>query len=67
MPHYKGMDKGGNNRYMKMAGMKGGKVMKNHGNTQSINTDSQKFDMGRVNYSGMEYKGYDNKAFEYKY
>jgi len=45
----------------------GGKVMKNHGNTSSINTDAQKFDMARVQRSGMEKRGYDGKAFEYKY
>jgi hypothetical protein len=53
-----------------MGMMKGktGKIMKNHGNTQSIDTTSpQKFDMGRLNTSSMEYKGYSNKAFEYKY
>jgi hypothetical protein len=44
------------------------KVMKNHGNTQPIETTSpQKFDMGRVKPSKMEYKGYSNKAFDYKY
>lgn len=70
MPDYKGMDRSqysGNNRYMKM--MKGGnsKLMKNHGNTSSINTDAQKFDMGRVQRLKMERKGYAEKAFEYGY
>ncbi len=53
--------------YKKMMGAKSGKLMKNHGNTSAIQTDAQKFDMGRLQRSGMEYKGYDNKAFEYKY
>jgi len=72
MPDYKGMDKAqymGNDRYMKM--MKGGKanmkLMKNHGNVYPINANAQKFDMGRLNASKMEYKGYPDKAFDYKY
>ena len=65
MPKSKGMDN--NNRYMKMMNRGSGKVMKNHGNTSSINTDAQKFDMGRLQRSGMESKGYSAKAFEYKY
>jgi hypothetical protein len=72
MPDYKGMDKSqysGNDRYMKM--MKGGKsnmkLMKNHGNTYPISANAQKFDMGRLNASKMEYKGYPDKAFDYKY
>lgn len=72
MPDYKGMDRSqysGNNRYMKaMKGNKSNmKLMKNHGNTYPINTNSQKFDMGRMQPSKMEYKGYANKAFEYSY
>jgi len=56
-----------NDKYMKMAGIKGGKVMKNHGNTQSIKGDNQKYDMGRIQKLGHESKGYNSKAFEYKY
>lgn len=59
--------KNGNNKYMKMAGMKGGKIMKNHGNTSAINTDAQKQDMNRMQVRPMEHRGYDYKAFEYKY
>ena len=63
MPKYKG-----NDRYMGMMKGKTGKVMKNHGNTTSIETTSpQKFDMGRLQRSNMEYKGYSKKAFDYKY
>jgi hypothetical protein len=58
----------GNDRYMGMVGGKSQKIMKDHGNTTSIETTSpQKFDMGRVNPSKMEKKGYSNKAFDYKY
>ena len=69
MKDYKGMDSGqySNDRYMKMAGVKGAKVMKNHGNTQVVKADSQKYDMGRVQRLGHEKKGYNEKAFEYKY
>jgi hypothetical protein len=48
-------------------GAKSGKLMKNHGNTSAIKTDAQKFDMGRLQRSPMEKRGYDGKAFEYKY
>ena len=58
----------GNGRYMGMIGGKSQKVMKDHGNTQSIETTSpQQFDMGRVKPSKMESRGYSNKAFDYKY
>ena len=53
--------------YKKMMGAKSGKVMKNHGNTSSIKADAQKFDMGRMQKSPMEKRGYSDKAFEYKY
>jgi len=71
MPDYKGMDKGqySNERYMKM--MKGDKsnmkLMENHGNTYPIKADAQKFDIDRLKPSKMEYKGHDDKAFDYKY
>ena len=71
MKDYKGMDQGqyNNEKYMKM--MKGNKsdmkLMKNHGNTSSIDSDAQKFDMKRMQWLDHEKKGYDNKAFEYKY
>ncbi len=75
MPDYKGMDKSqyskkGNYRYMSMLRgktMKGMDYMMNHGNTHAIDTMAQKFDMGRLNASKMEYKGYADKAFDYKY
>ncbi len=74
MPDYKGYDKSqknGNERYNKMLrGKSGGKsmdYMMNHGNTYAIKTDAQKFDMGRMNPSKMEYKGHADKAFDYKY
>ena len=68
MPKYKNMDKTGNYKYSKMMKGKTDKVMKNHGNTTSIATTSpQKFDMGRVQRSKMEKKGYSDKAFNYKY
>ena len=50
-----------------MGQYKGAKVMKNHGNTQSIKPDNQKYDMGRMQVRGMEKRGYDAKAFDYKY
>jgi hypothetical protein len=53
--------------YKKMMGVKGEKLMKNHGNTQSINCDAQKYDMGRLQKEKMERKGYSEKAFAYKY
>tara|TARA_R110000868_G_scaffold300583_2_gene561011 strand:- start:9139 stop:9309 length:171 start_codon:yes stop_codon:yes gene_type:complete len=53
--------------YKKMMGAKAGKVMKNHGNTSSISTDAQKYDMGRLQKEKMERKGYSEKAFAYKY
>jgi len=53
--------------YKKMMGAKAGKVMKNHGNTSAIKADAQKFDMGRMQRSKMERKGYPEKAHEYKY
>ncbi len=62
MPKYKNMDK------MPKAPKAGKGVMKNHGNTSPISTTSpQKFDMGRVQRSKMEKKGYSDKAFNYKY
>lgn len=69
MKDYKGMDSGqySNDRYMKMAGVKGDKVMKSHGNVQKVKADNQKFDMGRAKFLAHEKKGYDDKAFEYKY
>jgi len=69
MKDYKGMASGQymNDRYMKMAGVKGDKVMKNHGNTQTVKADHQKYDMKRMNWLSHERKGYDDKAFEYKY
>ncbi len=43
-------------------------VMQNHGNTYPIATTSpQKRDMGRMDISPMEYKGYADQAFDYKY
>jgi hypothetical protein len=62
MKEYKGNDK-----YAKMMGGKSGKLMKNHGNTSSINTNAQKADMGRVQNLKMNSKGYSEKAFDYKY
>jgi len=59
--------KNGNERYKKMMGGSKQKVMKNHGNTSSIQTDAQKFDMGRCQKLGHERKGYDQKAYDYKY
>ena len=53
--------------YKKMMGVKSGKVMKNHGNTSSINANAQKYDMGRLQPLKAERKGYSEKAFEYKY
>jgi len=69
MPKSKDYAKGGNDRYMgMMKGKKGGGVMKNHGNTSSIATISpQKRDMGRLDVRPMEYRGYSEKAFAYKY
>jgi len=69
MKDYKGMDSGqyNNERYMKMAGVKQPGVMKNHGNTQKVKGDNQKFDMKRMQFLGKEMKGYSDKAFEYKY
>lgn len=69
MPTGKGYDNsrmyGGKDRYSGKGGSK--KVMKNHGNTSSINTDSEKFDMGRLQMRPHEYKGYSDRAFDYKY
>ena len=63
MPEYKG-----NDRYMGMMKGKTEKIMENHGNTTSIETTApQKFDMNRLKPSKMEYKGYSDKAFDYKY
>lgn len=70
MPDYKGMDRSqysGNNRYMKMMKGNSKKLMQNHGNTYPIDTEAQKFDMGRMQPSKMEYKGHADKAFDYKY
>ena len=72
MPKYKGMDKSHNKneRYMSMIrgkSSKGMDYMMNHGNVHAIDADAQKFDMGRLQASGMEYKGYADKAFDYKY
>ena len=69
MKDYKGMDSGQyrNERYMKMAGVKRSGVMKNHGNTQKVKSDNQKFDMKRMAWLGHELKGYNEKAYEYKY
>ena len=57
----------GNDKYAKSMGVKSGKVMKNHGNTSKVDTNAQKYDMGRMQKLGMERKGYPQKAFEYKY
>ena len=68
MPKDSGMDKGQyNNKYMKMMRGKSGKIMKNHGNTSPIDSDAQKFDMGRLQKCKMERRGYSDKAFDYKY
>jgi len=50
-----------------MSGYKGGKVMKNHGNTSSISSDAQSFDLNRMKWLAKEKRGYDSKAYEYKY
>lgn len=65
----KGMDSAQykNERYMKMADIKGDKVMKNHGNTQKIKGDNQQYDMKRCDFLKKEMKGYNDKAYEYKY
>lgn len=71
MPKYNMKEKGKHNE--KYKGMIRGKagmnmdVMMNHGNVYDIDSDAQKFDMGRVQPSKMEYKGYNDKAFDYKY
>ncbi len=61
---------GHNSKYMGMLGGSGSsmKLMKNHGNTYPIATTSpQKRDMGRLQIRPMEYRGYSDKAFDYKY
>ncbi len=73
MPKYNkkmAYDKSGNsnNRYMGM--LKGGSkgVMGHDGGVSSISTTSpQKRDMGKLQVRPMEYRGYADKAFEYKY
>ena len=76
MPKYSGMDKSQygkshNMKYMSMLrgkSQKGMDYMMNHGNTYAIETTApQKFDMGRMKPSKMEYKGYADKSFDYKY
>ena len=76
MPKYSkkmGYDKSGghNEKYKSMIRGSSGKsmeLMKNHGNTYPIETTAaQKFDMGRMQVRPMEYRGYPDKAFDYKY
>jgi len=56
-----------NDKYMKEMGVKSPKLMKSHGNVSSIDSNAQKYDMKRMQFLGRELKGYDNKAYEYKY
>ena len=76
MPKYNkkmAYDKSGGHNYKYKSMIRGSsgksmELMKNHGNTSSIQTTSaQKFDMGRMRVIPMEYRGYSNKAFDYKY
>ncbi len=65
-----GYDKssGHNNKYMGMLKGNSGGVMGHDGGVSSIETMSpQKRDMGRLQIRPMEYRGYADKAFEYKY
>lgn len=62
---YKEYSSGHNEKYM--GGKMGYKVMGHDKKPMGIKTDSQKFDMGRLDLLSMEYKGYPDKAFDYKY
>lgn len=66
-----GYDKSGYTHNMQYAkNIKGGKheLMTHHNGVSPIATTSpQKRDMGRMDVSPMEYKGYADKAFDYKY
>lgn len=63
----KGYSKGKNERYMSK-GMGKDKIMKNHGNTSSIETtDAEQFDLGRVDFRPMMRRGYCMEAYDYKY
>lgn len=71
MKDYKGMDMGQyrQDRYMDMIkGDKGAmKIMGHASKVHNVDADAQKFDMKRANWLAKEKRGYDNKAWEYKY
>ena len=53
---------------MKGSSKGSGGVMKNHGNTSSIETNNaQRFDMNRIQERPMMRKGYCMEAYGYKY
>ncbi len=53
-----------NDKYMK--GGKG-KVMGHDGGVSSINTNSEQYDMGKIQYDSVGSKGYPSQAFDYKW
>ena len=56
------------NGSMKSGSKGNGGVMKNHGNTSSIETNNaQRFDMGKIQERPMMRKGYPMEAYGYKY
>lgn len=56
-----------NERYMSKGMKSSGKVMGHDGAVQSINTNSEQYDMSKIRWDSVGTKGYPRQAFDYKY